>query len=253
MSAVTAPSLMHVTRAIAADIKMAHSIFALPFAVLAAFMAAAAPTLHWPRFGGQLALIAVAMITARTVAMLANRWLDRQIDRDNPRTAGRALPSGRVRTRDLAMAGGGAAILFIATCATFGALWGNWWPLILALPVLAWISAYALLKRFTSLCHLYLGVSLGISPLAAALAIEPAALVSMPALWLLAGMVVCWVAGFDVIYALQDIEVDRRQKLFSIPGRWGVARAMLVSRTLHAIAVGLLVAGDFQAPPRRSP
>lgn len=229
--------------AIASDIKLSHSVFAMPFALLAAFMAASDEGgIEWGRFGGQLTLIVLAMIFARTCAMLANRWLDREIDAGNPRTAGRAIPSGRLPARHALVALGLSASLFMAVCIAFGAMYGNWWPAMLGAPVLAWICAYGLFKRFTSMCHLWLGASLAISPLAAAIAIEPSALTAQPALWLLAGMVLCWVAGFDIIYALQDVEVDRAQGLYSIPSRLGVAGAMWMSRVLHAIASACLIA-----------
>lgn len=229
---------------IAADIKLAHSIFALPFALLAAFMAAR-PTgrdIDWSRFGGQLVLVVLAMTVARSVAMLANRYLDREIDARNPRTAGRAIPAGRLpASRAFAAIILGGAI-FMAICACFGMLYGNWWPLILGLPVLGWISAYGWFKRFTALCHLWLGASLAISPLAAVIAIEPAQLAQQPAVWLLSGMVLCWVAGFDVIYALQDIEIDRREGLHSIPAKLGQNGALWVSRGLHLLALVALAA-----------
>jgi len=264
-------------RIIGADIKIAHSVFALPFALLAAFMAALGPTrgtwfmtgedvdsmagyahqfLHpqyssafWRQFSGQLVLIVLAMIFARTAAMLANRLLDSEIDARNPRTAGRAIPSGNLSPRRAYLASLLAAGLFIAICAAFGFLYGNWWPLILSVPVLSWLCSYALAKRFTTLCHIYLGLSLAVSPLAAAIAAypppfpdQPFPLTSQPALWLLAGMVLCWVAGFDIIYALQDVDVDRAQGLHSIPARLGPAGALWVSRGLHAIALACLIA-----------
>ena len=228
-------------RLIAADIKLHHSVFAMPVALLAAFMAAPGKKVSDP-FVRQLGLIVLAMIFARTVAMLANRLLDRRIDALNPRTAARAIPSGRLSIRAakialLICAGG-----FMLVCVAFGALFDNWWPAILGLPVLGWLCAYPLLKRFTSLCHLWLGASLAISPLAAAIAINPPALVQHPALWLLSAMVLGWVAGFDIIYALQDVQVDRTQRLFSIPSRFGVAGALWISRGLHLAAMACLIA-----------
>jgi 4-hydroxybenzoate polyprenyltransferase len=168
-------SSLHAARVIAADIKLHHSVFAMPFAVLAAFMAAApvGREVVWPRFSGQLALIVVAMIFARTVAMLSNRLLDRHLDERNPRTAGRALPSGRLSVRAATTVGAACTACFMAVCLGFGVLYGNWWPAGLGLPVLAWLGVYPLLKRFTTLCHLYLGSALGLSPLAAALAVQP--------------------------------------------------------------------------------
>jgi 4-hydroxybenzoate polyprenyltransferase len=253
--AETSQSPVHVARTVAADIKLAHSVFALPFALLAAVMAAeqhfvlpADPDeAFWPglwllgRMAGPLLLIMLAMFCARTVAMLANRIIDREIDARNPRTAGRALPSGRLSTSSafgvLLLCAAG----FMAACVAFGVQLGNWWPAILGLPVLIWISAYAWLKRFTVLCHLYLGSSLAISPLAAAIAIDPATLGDQPALWLIALMVLCWVAGFDIIYALQDVAVDRDEGLHSIPSRLGERGGLWVSRLLHVVAAGCLI------------
>ncbi len=234
---------------VAADIKIAHSVFAMPFAILAAFMAAAAGgPIDWRRFAGQLMLVVLAMVLARTVAMLANRLLDREIDARNPRTAARALPSGRVSPAAALGALVACAVAFIVVCGAFGAVYGNWWPALLALPVLAWLAAYPLGKRLTALAHLHLGSALAISPLAAALAIEPSALGTQPALWALSAMVLCWVAGFDVIYALQDVEVDRAQGLHSMPSRLGVRRALWASRLLHALAGGALVAAAVLDP-----
>jgi len=237
------PSPLTAFRTIAADIKIAHSVFALPFAILAAFMAAApagAQSIVWSRFGGQLVLIVLAMVFARTVAMLANRILDRRLDERNPRTASRAIPSGRLTVKAAVAALLFNTLLFMGVCAAFGALYANWWPLILGLPVLAWISAYPLFKRFTSLCHLYLGSSLAISPLAAAIAIDPTSVTRQPAIWLLSGMVFGWVAGFDVIYALQDVDVDREQGNFSLPSRLGIRGALAISRVLHVAAIACL-------------
>jgi 4-hydroxybenzoate polyprenyltransferase len=197
--------------------------------------------IRWSRFGGQLGLVLLAMVLARTVAMLSNRLLDREIDRRNPRTATRAIPSGGVSTGQALGTLAGCAAGFVVTCGFFAALYGNWWPVFLAVPVLCWIGAYPLAKRFTSLSHLWLGSALALSPLAAALAIDPPALGRQPALWLLSGVVLCWVAGFDVIYALQDLDVDRAQGLHSLPARLGWRGALRVSRLLHGTAALLLV------------
>lgn len=241
LHAVNRPGVWSQLSALGGDIKLAHSIFALPFALLASFMAAAPPgrPVAWRHFVAQLLLVVVAMVTARTAAMLANRLLDRAIDSDNPRTARRALPAGSATTRTAVVALIVSSALFLLTCAGFFFLDGNPWPLALGLPVLAWICAYGLLKRFTFFCHLYLGASLAISPVAAAIAIDPAQL-RQGSIWLLAGMVLTWVAGFDVIYALQDVDVDRRQGLHSMPSRLGVRRALLISRALHLVAAALL-------------
>ncbi len=234
------PALLTKLRLAAGDIKIAHSVFALPFAVLAAFLARpeSAP---WTRFAGQLAVVVACMVLARSWAMLFNRLCDRRLDAANPRTSRRVLASGALSARDgwllaLACAGG-----FVGACSLFLILWGNVWPIALSVPVLAWIAFYSLTKRFTALCHVFLGAALAVSPLAAALAVHPAALLSSPALWLLSGMVLCWVAGFDVIYALQDVEFDREARLHSIPARMGASGAIWISRGLHAAAFALLV------------
>ena len=230
-------------RHIAVDIKIAHSVFALPFALLAACMAEAGSegSIDWGRFAPALLLVILAMIFARTAAMLANRLLDHRIDAGNPRTAGRAIPSGRLSVRHAGIALAVCIGLFLLTC--LGFLWvnDNAWPIILAAPVLAWICLYPLAKRFTWLCHAWLGLSLALSPLAAAIAVSPDALLHQPSIWLLSGMVLVWVTGFDVLYALQDIDVDRSQGLHSMPSALGTSTALWLSRLLHLAAITLLV------------
>jgi len=248
MTTLARPSLAERLRLAAADIKLAHSVFALPFAILAAVLARPESG-PWPRFAGQLALVVACMVTARTWAMLVNRLADRDIDAANARTARRVLASGRMSARDgwaLALASAGA---FLLACAGFWALFANPWPLLLGVPVLGWIALYSFTKRFTLLCHVFLGGALAISPLAAALAVRPEAVPASPALWLLSGMVVCWVAGFDVIYALQDADFDRQAGLHSIPSRLGPAAAIWISRGLHIGAFALLVLAA-RAEPR---
>lgn len=238
--------------AMARDIKLAHSVFALPFAVLGAFLARKT---EWPGtwgFVGQLGLVVACMVSARTWAMLVNRLVDRGIDARNPRTSGRAFASGRVS----AASGWAAALLaagvFVAGASMFGVLYGNWWPARLAAPVLAWIGFYSLTKRFTALCHVVLGVSLAASPVAAAIAVNPSSVIeplwppSVPSVWLLGLMVAAWVAGFDIIYSLQDVEVDRREGLRSVPARLGVRGAIWTSRGLHALAL-VFLAGAWAA------
>ena len=222
-----APGPLATLRAVASDIKLAHSVFALPFAVLGAFWARPAGE-TWSRFVGQLALVVVCMVLARTWAMVVNRVADREIDARNPRTAGRAFASGRMSVARGVAVLVACNVLFLGACAAFWFAFRNPWPLILAEPVLAWIAFYSFAKRFTWLCHLLLGSALAASPVAAAVAIDPGAVVlgaggmaEIPAVWFLALMVLLWVAGFDVIYALQDVEVDRRDGLFSIPARLG--------------------------------
>lgn len=221
--------------AIAGDIKIAHSVFALPFALLATFLAADG----WPG-PGPLLLIVLCMVAARTYAMLANRYFDRDIDARNPRTAGRAIPAGRLGARDVLLGMVVTGGLLLAGAVMFGVLYDNWWPTYFAPLVLIWLGAYGLMKRFTLLCHFFLGAALGISPLAAALAINPSYLAE-PVLWWLAGFVMLWVGGFDVIYALQDMDIDRKEGLHSIPAKLGKTGALITARAVHLLALGALV------------
>lgn len=216
----------------------------MPFAILAAFMARPSTPDGWLRFIGQLAIVVVCMVLARSWAMLINRLADREFDAANPRTTRRVIASGK-----LSIASGRAialvcAVCFIAAASLFWVFFGNRWPALLSIPVLAWIALYSYTKRFTWLCHVFLGGALAASPIAAAIAINPDSLTTTPALWWLAGMVVLWVAGFDVIYALQDVDFDRKASLYSIPSRLGVSTAIWISRTLHAAALACLIAAS---------
>ena len=224
----------------ARDIKLAHSVFAMPFAVLGAFLARSADD-PAGQFIGQLALVVVCMVAARTWAMLVNRIADRKIDALNPRTARRAFASGALSTRYGVFLLASSAGVFVLAAGGFGFAYGNWWPAMLALPVLAWIAFYSFTKRFTWLCHLTLGGALAASPLAAGLAVRPEYLVESATLFWIAGMVACWVAGFDVIYALQDLDFDRATNLHSIPARFGTTGSLWISRSLHVAALAALV------------
>ncbi len=204
-------------------VKFAHTAFALPFALIAA-MAAANGWPPWP----VVAWILLAMAGARTAAMAFNRLADHAFDAGNPRTAGRALPAGRVgRPFAWALVGVGATVFLVAA-----------WrlnPLCLALaPVaLAWVLGYSYSKRFTRLSHLWLGLGLGIAPVGAWLAVRGA--FALPPL-LLAGAVTAWVAGFDILYSLPDEAFDRAAGMHSLPARLGAARAIVLARVLHAAA-----------------
>ncbi|MBL8760556.1 MAG: 4-hydroxybenzoate octaprenyltransferase [Phycisphaerae bacterium] len=230
------------------DIKLAHSVFALPFAVLAA-VAARPLNASWSTFAGQLALVVLCMVLARTWAMMVNRLADRAFDAKNPRTARRALASGTLSPRQGWTVALASAVLFTSAAALFWFFFDNRWPALLSLPVLAWIAFYSYTKRFTWLCHLFLGGALAASPIAAAIAIDPASLSRTPMLWLLAAMVVLWVAGFDIIYAIQDLDFDRREHLSSIPARLGLRGAIWTSRALHAAAF-VMLALAWRAEPR---
>ncbi len=223
----------------AGDIKLAHSIFALPFALLAGSMAIK-PETSVGTIATMLALIVLCMFFARTWAMMINRIVDRKFDASNPRTAGRAIAAGRLGVREGWLIALGAGLAFWIGAAMFWVLFNNFWPAALAVPVLAWIAFYSLTKRFTALCHVFLGGALAASPLAAALAVNPESLAN-PAIWWLSAMVLLWVAGFDVIYALQDLEFDRGQGLKSVPARLGPDGAAWVSRVLHFAALAALI------------
>lgn len=222
------------------DIKIAHSVFALPFALLSTFLSA-----HGMPAVGQLGLILVCMVTARTVAMSANRLLDAELDRANPRTARRAIPRGALSSKYFIAILTICSLLFIAACAMFGLLYRNWLPLILSVPVLGFVAGYPYLKRFSRLCHYYLGAALALAPVCAAIAI--AGLVTIDSLFM-AAAVLCWTAGFDIIYACQDYQHDVAAGLFSVPARIGIAGALWVSRITHAISLAMLIALGLHSP-----
>ena len=234
--------------AVARDIKLSHSVFALPFAVLATFLATA-----WSASDGrlpsavQLILIIGCMVMARTAAMTMNRWADAATDARNPRTLQRALPSGQIRPALMLAVAIGSSLTFIALCSGFWIMDQNPWPILLSPLMLAYLIAYSFTKRFTCLCHFVLGSALALSPMAAVMAIDPPYLIQAPP-YLLALMVLCWVAGFDIIYALQDTEVDRAQGLFSVPARFGQLVALRTSRVLHLIAGTALIATWWYSP-----
>jgi len=229
------------------DIKLAHSLFAMPFAILAAFLVHDAAA-GWERFVGQLTIIIVCMFFARTWAMLVNRIADARLDEANPRTARRAIPSGGLARRRAVAFALGSGALFVAACALFWIFFANPWPVLLSVPALAWIGFYSFTKRFTWLCHLFLGGALAASPVAAAIAVSPDRLAQTTAVWWLAAMVLVWVAGFDVIYALQDLDFDRGAGVRSVPARFGWRGAAWISRGLHILALAALVAAGVTEP-----
>ena len=212
-------------------IKFEHSVFALPFALVGALLAArsagAFPT--WR----QLLWIIVAMVGARSAAMTMNRIADLEFDRRNPRTANRALPKGELSV------GFAAAFTVVASAVLVFAAW-QLNPLALKLsPVaLAILFFYSFTKRFTASSHFVLGFALGISPAAAWIAIRGSLDARM---LILCAAVTLWVGGFDVLYACQDVEFDKAAGLHSIPKKFGVASALLIARAMHLIMVALLV------------
>ena len=210
-------------------VRFSHSVFALPFALAGAALAASRHGITTEQF----VWIVVAMIGARNAAMGFNRLVDHAIDARNPRTAGRELPAGALSRAAVWVATIGLAALFVLACAMLN-------PLCLALSPVALlvIFGYSLTKRFTWGSHLVLGLSLALAPIGGWAAV--AGTFDLVA-WLLAGAVLFWVAGFDTVYACQDLEFDRASGLHSIPARFGLARALGFSRLFHAAAIALLV------------
>jgi 4-hydroxybenzoate polyprenyltransferase len=210
-------------------IKIEHTLFALPFAFLGAVLAARGlPT--W----NQILWIVVAMVGARSAAMAFNRLVDREFDAANPRTKMRAIPAGLLSPQFVAVFTVAAAVLFF-----LAAFMLNWLTLILSPVALASVLFYSYAKRFTALSHLVLGWCLSIAPTGAWIAVRGA--IDSPVPLLLSLAVMLWTAGFDIIYACQDHEFDVKAGLRSIPQRFGVARALLISRLLHAAMFAALV------------
>jgi 4-hydroxybenzoate polyprenyltransferase len=227
-------------------IKFEHSIFALPFALTAALLAAR--TMHanrgapaWPTWQ-QIGWIIAAMIGARSFAMAINRIADLRYDRENPRTRNRALVTGALT---VPFAWG---FTLIAAALLVVAAWQlNRLALELSPVALAVLFFYSYTKRFTSWSHLVLGFCLGMSPAAAWIAVAGSL---DPRMLILCAAVTLWVGGFDVLYACQDVDFDRRAGLFSIPRRFGVARALIIARVMHIVMIGLLawLAATFALP-----
>jgi 4-hydroxybenzoate polyprenyltransferase len=209
-------------------IKFEHTVFALPFALMGALLASGG----MPTFA-QMGWILAAMIGARSAAMGFNRIVDLRFDRLNPRTSARALPAG---TLSVTFA---VTFVLVSSVVFVLAAWRlNPLCFYLSFPALAILFFYSFTKRFTAFSHLFLGAAIGIAPMAAWLAIR-GEFAWPPAL--LSAAVMFWVAGFDIIYALQDVEFDRRSSLFSLPARFGVAKALTISSAFHALTVLLLV------------
>jgi len=222
-------------------IKFEHSVFALPFALTGALLAARASRHGWPTLW-QVVWIVVAMVAARSAAMTINRIVDLRYDRENPRTNKRALATG-----DLSV-----SFAWVFTVVAVGvflvAAWQlNRLALELAPVALAILFFYSFTKRFTNWSHLFLGFALGISPAAAWIAVTG----GLDArILILCAAVTLWVGVFDVLYACQDVDYDRSAGLFSIPKRFGIARALLIARAMHVGVVVLLVclAASFALP-----
>ena len=210
-------------------VKFSHTVFALPFALAAMLL---------PRRGlpdaATIGWILAAMVGARTAAMTFNRLADHALDARNPRTAGRALPAGAISRRFAAVALVLSIALFLGAAAALGRL-----CLLLAFPTLVVLLGYSMTKRFTPLCHLALGIALGISPMGAYLGVAGAFDAGFLAAGCLGAAVALWVAGFDAIYACQDVDSDRALGLHSLPARFGIPAALRIAAGLHAAAAGL--------------
>ena len=220
-------------------IRFSHTLFALPFALTGAVLA-------WKRSGFQwvqLAGILLCMVFARSAAMAFNRLADRRIDAANPRTAGRHLPAGRLSPAvvwlfTVACTAGfvGSTLLFLRADPP------NYWPLYLSVPVLMFVCAYSLTKRCTALSHFWLGASLMLAPVAAWIAVlGDAAWPTLTVPLLLGGAVLFWVAGFDILYACQDVDFDRRARLHSVPAALGVPASLRLATACHAVMLALLL------------
>ncbi len=217
-------------------IRFSHSVFALPFALTSVALAAQGRGLAWrPLFW-----IVVAMVSARSAAMGFNRLADQGIDARNPRTASRELPRGVLSRREAWAFFGVSVAVFVLAASQLNAL-----CLALAPVALAIVLGYSYTKRFTAASQLVLGLSLAVAPVGAWIAIR-GRFEAVPLVLALA--VVLWVAGFDTIYACQDVDFDRREGLRSIPASLGVARALFVARALHVLAV-LVLLGLYALAP----
>jgi 4-hydroxybenzoate polyprenyltransferase len=215
-------------RRFASLVKIEHTVFALPFAYVGAFLAVkGVPEVH------DLVWITVAMVGARSLAMALNRLIDAQIDARNPRTAGRELPAGRLTALQVTAFCLASLAVFLVAVWQLDPLVRWLWPI----PVAAFV-VYPYLKRVTWLAHLWLGAVDGLAPVGAWVAIRG----HLPwQAWALGGAVAAWVAGFDLFYSLFDVEVDRAEGLHSWATRWGVWGAFAGARALHVVTVGLLV------------
>jgi 4-hydroxybenzoate polyprenyltransferase len=222
-------------------IKFEHSVFALPFALTGALLAARATRHGWPSLP-QILWIIAAMVAARSAAMTMNRIADLRYDRENPRTKQRALPTGALSLQFAWV------FMLVAVAIFFLAAWRlNALALKLAPLAIAIVFLYSYTKRFTNWSHLFLGFALGISPAAAWIAITGSLDLRM---LILCAAVTLWVGGFDVLYACQDVDYDRRAGLFSVPKKFGIASALGIARIMHTGVIVLLawLASSFGLP-----
>jgi len=214
-------------------IKFSHTVFALPFALSALVLARRSTDVTL----GQVCWILLAMVGARSAAMGFNRITDRAFDAQNPRTSARELPAGKLSTLSATVFVILSAALFVFSAAMLGRL-----TLVLSLPVLAVLLSYSYLKRFTWWSHLYLGFAISLSPLGTWIAITQGI---HPPILLLSLALMAYIAGFDILYACQDLAFDRSAGLFSIPAQFGAARALMIAKCVHCAAYGAFLALYF--------
>lgn len=217
-------------------IRFSHTVFALPFALLAALLAWQETPFEWK----QLAGILLCMVFARAAAMAFNRLVDRDYDARNPRTERRHLPAGILTPRFVGLFTLACSGLFILTTCLF---LPNPWPLRLSVPVLLFLLGYSYAKRWTSFCHYWLSAALMLSPMATCLALTGT--ISPASAWL-AGVIFFWVGGFDILYATQDVDFDREQKLHSLPVRLGVRGSLRLALCSHLLTM-ICLFGFWQA------
>jgi 4-hydroxybenzoate polyprenyltransferase len=219
-------------------VRFSHSVFALPFALAGALLALQREKAPYPLLA--LVWVVVAMVAARSAAMGFNRLVDARLDALNPRTAGRELPRGAMTTREATLFVVLASAVFVAAAGELG-----WLCLALSPVALAIVFWYSLAKRYTTWTQLFLGLAMAVAPVGGWLAAggrggwEP---------WLLAIAIGAWVGGFDVLYACQDLEFDRAHGLRSIPVRFGVARALVISRAMHVVTIVCLALLPLATP-----
>jgi 4-hydroxybenzoate polyprenyltransferase len=221
-------------------VKFSHTIFAMPFALIGFVLGLRYHFIHqttvdqvWLKF----ILVLVCMVTARSTAMAFNRYLDRHFDKLNPRTAIREIPAGIIKAEKALVFIGINMAIFITATYFINSICFYLSPVALFL-----ILFYSYTKRFTYLCHLVLGIGLSLAPIGAYLAVTGSFDV-LPLLFSFA--VIFWVSGFDIIYALQDIDFDQSQSLYSIPSQWGLKQSLSISRVLHVLSASLVIAAYF--------
>ena len=221
-------------------VKFSHTIFAMPFALIGFVLGLRYNWIHhlsieniWFKFF----LVIVCMVTARSTAMAFNRYLDRHFDKLNPRTAIREIPAGIIKAEKALVFIGINMALFITATYFINAICFYLSPVALFV-----ILFYSYTKRFTYLCHLVLGIGLSLAPIGAYLAVT-GSFALLPLLFSFA--VVFWVSGFDIIYALQDIDFDQSQSLYSIPSYWGLEKALNIARILHVFSAIFVVVAFY--------